>query len=207
MDEIFPPRDGVDFSKLKLTTEGEYSVTYKKDAERITNIMKSTIGNLSDKTITDVTGCVGGDTINFALNFKTVHTIEKNAENYDTLVNNVNQYSLKNVFIHKGDSTEIFDWKTNVLYIDPPWGGPDYKTKKDLDLFMSSKRLDEWIEEILLRKNRPDYIFLKLPQNFNFKRFNFLSNVDSIKPYRIRSYVLVGISVHIPKKLIQNEIV
>ena len=199
MDEIFPFKEGIDFTKLKLTPEGEYSVTYKKDAERIMNIIKSTVGNTNDKTITDATGCVGGDTINFALNFQTVHSIEKNSENFQALENNVKQYSLKNVFLHKGDSVELFDWDTDVLYIDPPWGGPEYKTKKDLDLFMSSKRIDEWIEEILISKNRPSFIFLKLPQNFNFNRFNFLSNVDLIKPYRIRSYILIGINVHMPK--------
>lgn len=199
MEEIFPYKEGVDFTKLKLTKEGEYSVTHKKDAERIMNIIKTTVGNITDKNITDVTSCVGGDTINFALNFKVVYAVEKNDENHEALVNNVDVYSLKNVFVRKGDSVKLFDWKTNVLYIDPPWGGPEYKTKKDLDLFMSSKRLDDWLEEILIRKNRPEYIFLKLPQNFNFNCLNFLSNVESIKPYRIRGYILIGITVHMPK--------
>jgi hypothetical protein len=80
--------------------------------------------------------------------------------------------------------------------LDPPWGGKDYRQHTDLDLYMSDKRLDVWLEEILHRKNRPNYIVLKLPSNYNFKRFNFLVNVDSIKPYQIRSYVLVIISVH-----------
>lgn len=199
MEEIFPYKEGLDYTKLLLTKEGEYSVTKKKDAERIVNIMKNVVGDLNSKTITDATGCVGGDTINFALNYHTVHSIELNDENYKALENNIQTYALKNVFIHKGSSVEIFDWKSDVLYIDPPWGGPDYKTKKNLDLFMSSKRIDIWLEDILLKKMRPSYIVLKLPQNFNFRRFNFLSNVDRIKPYRIRSYILVVITVHMPK--------
>lgn len=199
MEEIFPFQEGLDYTKLLLTKEGEYSVTKKKDAERIINIMRNVIGNLKTKTITDATGCVGGDTINFALNFNIVHSVELNDENHKVLENNVKTYALKNVFIHKGDSVSLFNWNTDVLYVDPPWGGPDYKTKKNLDLFMSSKRIDIWIEEILLKKIRPNYIIIKLPQNFNFKRFNFLSNVEHIKPYRIRSYILVVITVHMPK--------
>lgn len=199
MEEIFPFQDGLDYTKLLLTKEGEYSVTKKKDAERIINILKNVIGNLKSKTITDASGCVGGDTISFGLNFNTVHSIEINPENYKALENNVQTYALKNVFLHKGDSVKLFNWNTDVLYLDPPWGGPDYKNKKNLDLYISSKRIDLWFEEILLKKIRPQFIVVKLPQNFNFKRFNFLSNVEHIKPYRIRSYILVVITVHMPK--------
>jgi hypothetical protein len=199
MEEIFPFQEGLDYAKLLLTKEGEYSVTKKKDAERIIKIMRNVVGDLKSKTITDATGCVGGDTINFALNYNTVHSIEINPENFKALENNVQTYSLKNVFMYNGNAIEIFNWNCNVLYVDPPWGGPDYKTKKNLDLYMSSKRIDVWFEEILLKKMRPNYIIVKLPQNFNFRRFNFLSNVEHIKPYRIRSYILVVITVHMPK--------
>ena len=198
MEDVFPLKEHIDFTKLKLTAEGEYSVTRRRDADRIINIIKQVVGDLKSKTITDATGCVGGDTIHFGLNFEHVQTIELKKENYDVLVNNVGVYGLSNVTFYNSDATETFNWKTDVLYIDPPWGGPQYRDKKDLDLYMSTKRLDQWLEEILLRKNRPSYIFLKLPENYNFKRFNFLSNVNYIKPYRIRKYILVCITVHPP---------
>lgn len=199
MDEVFPLQEGIDYTKLKLTPEGEYSVTRRRDGDRILNIMRSVLGDLKTKSITDATGCVGGDTIQFGLQFQLVHSIEVNSENFEALHNNVSVYNLQNVILHKGDSTNIFNWHTDALYIDPPWGGPEYHTQKILDLYMSSKRIDLWLEEILLRKNRPSNIFIKLPHNYNFPRFNFLSNVDRIKPYRIRSYVLVEITVHKPK--------
>jgi predicted RNA methylase len=199
MDEVFPLREGIDYKKLKLTEEGEYSVTRRRDADRIISVLNSNIKDIKSKSITDSTGCVGGDTIHFALNFKKVDSIEINSKNFEALRNNVNVYGLTNVSFHLGNSISIFDWKTDVLYIDPPWGGPNYKDTPNLDLYMSSKRIDEWVEEILLRKNRPDYIVLKLPQNFNFKRFNFLSNIEIIRPYRIRSYILLIITVHMPK--------
>jgi hypothetical protein len=199
MDEVFPLREGIDYKSLKLTEEGEYSVTRRRDADRIITIMKTLLKDTKMKTITDSTGCVGGDTIHFALNFQKVDSIELNPSNFKALQNNVAVYGLNNVTLHLGDALTVFNWKTDVLYIDPPWGGPTYKDSKNLDLFMSSKRIDEWLEEILLRKTRPGHIVLKLPQNFNFTRFNFLSNVDYIKPYRIRSYILIVITVHMPK--------
>jgi predicted RNA methylase len=200
MEDVFPLKQGIDYTKLTLTEEGSYSVTRRRDADRILTAMKQILHTLDNKSITDATGCVGGDTIHFGLNFKQVESIELKKENYLALKNNVSIYGLTNVNFHLGDATELFNWKTDVLYVDPPWGGPDYKEKKDLDLYMSSKRIDKWLEEILLRKNRPNYIFLKLPSNYNFKRLNFLSNVEYIKPFRIRSYILVAINVHVPNQ-------
>jgi predicted RNA methylase len=199
MDEVFPLRQGIDYTKLKLTNEGEYSVTRRRDADRILSILKGILKDTKTKTITDATGCVGGDTIHFGINFQKVDSIEINEANFEALKNNISVYGLQNVTLHLGDSTKIFNWKTDVLYIDPPWGGPNYKDAKNLDLFMSNKRIDEWLEEIMLRKNRPNYIVLKLPYNYNFTRLNFLSNVDFIKPYRIRSYLLVVVTTHMPK--------
>lgn len=199
MDEVFPLREGIDYKRLQLTEEGKYSVTRRRDADRIVSIIKSNLRDIKNRTITDATGCVGGDTIHFALHFQKVDSIEINPENFKALTNNVSVYGLTNVDLHLGDAVTMFNWKTDVLYVDPPWGGPNYKDAKNLDLYMSTRRIDQWLEEILLRKNRPYYIVLKLPQNFNFTRFNFLSNVDLIKPYRIRSYVLIVIVVHMPK--------
>jgi 16S rRNA G966 N2-methylase RsmD len=132
------------------------------------------------------------------LHFGHVHSIEMNNENFRALTNNVGVYGLNNVTLYHEDCVKIFNWNTNVLYIDPPWGGKDYKKNKNLDLYLSNKRLDCWLDEILSRKNRPQFIILKLPANYNFKRFNFLINVDTIRPYQIRSYVLVIITVHNP---------
>ena len=196
MDDLFPHKEGIDYSKLKLTVEGSYSITRRRDANRIMDVLHNVFKDTGNMTITDVTSCIGGDTLNFAIHFKHVHSIELKDDNFKALTNNVDVYKFNNVTLYHGDSIQIFNWNTNVLYIDPPWGGKDYKKHKNLDLVLSNVRLDAWIEIILLRKNRPQYIILKLPENYNFNRLNFLSNVDTIRPYRIRSYVLVIITVH-----------
>lgn len=199
MDEVFPLREGIEYQKLRLTTEGAYSITRRRDADRILSIISKTVGGLKTKTITDATACNGGDTIHFALNSRYVNSIELNEENFKVLQNNIEVYGLENVTLHHGDCTTVFNWKTDLLFVDPPWGGPSYKESETLELYLSGKRLDEWLEEVLLRKIRPAYIFLKLPHNYNFNRLNFLSNIETIKPYRIRNYILVSIVVHMPK--------
>lgn len=199
MDEVFPLQEGIDYTKLVLTPEGEYSVTRRRDADRMLHVIAKVVGDLKTKTVTDATGCVGGDTIQFGLRCRFVNSIELNEENFKALQNNVNVYGLENVTLHHGDCTKVFNWKTDILFVDPPWGGPNYKENETLELFLAEKRLDEWLEEVLLKKIRPKYIFLKLPHNYNFKRLNFLSNIEYIKPYRIRNYILVSIVVHMPK--------
>ena len=90
--------------------------------------------------------------------------------------------------MYNGDSTKIFNWKTNVLYIDPPWGGPDYREKTNIDLYMGTYRLDEYIHHI---KRLADYIFLKVPSNYNFNR---LDGFD-FKRFQIRKFFLVWIKL------------
>lgn len=198
MEDLFPRKEGLDYAKLKITDEGLYSITRWRDADKIMNVLRYVLKNINNMTITDATACIGGDTLNFASSFEHVHSIEVSDDNFNVLTNNVNIYGFKNVTLYHGDSTQIFNWNTDVLYIDPPWGGKDYKKHKNLDLKLSSKRLDVWLEGVLSRKNRPQYVVLKLPVNYNFNRLNFLINVDNIRPYRIRSYVLVIITVHCP---------
>lgn len=195
MEEIFPRRD-VDYSKLQLTPEGTYSVTRRRDADHILSIMASNIGNLKDKSITDATACVGGDTINFALNFREVHSIEYSKENFDALSNNVNVYGVTNVSLYLGDCMKLYNWASDVLYIDPPWGGPNYRNLERVELFLDSTRLDVWLEDVLSGPYRPSFVFLKVPSNYNSIPLQFLPNVKSVRSFKIRSYILVCVSIY-----------
>lgn len=185
MEEFFPKKSGVDYSKLKLTPEGEYSITKRKDGDVLLKHMRSILKTFKDKHITDLTGNVGGDTILFGLHFKKVDSIEMNHENFEALQNNVDVFGLKNVKLHEGDSTKLFNWKTDVLYIDAPWGGPDYKQHKELDLYLGEKRVDEFVKEVLTRQNRPEYVFMKVPRNYKFDRF------ETVEKFKIRGFYLI----------------
>jgi predicted RNA methylase len=192
---IFPEKEEVDYTKLLLTPEGEYSITKRADGKRILQRMTSVMGSLSNKHITDLTGNVGGDTILFGLHFKSVDSIEYKEDNFDALKNNVNVFKLKNVNLHFGDSTKLYNWYTDVLYIDPPWGGPDYKQKEDLDLYLGGKRLDLFVKYVLKQTWRPKYIFLKLPRNYNFERLESLDRVTKQYNFTIRGFNLFALEV------------
>jgi hypothetical protein len=158
-------------------------------------IIKNTVCDCETKSITDATGCIGGDTLNFAGVFREVHSIELNIDNYEALKNNVGVYGFTNISLYHGDCTEVYKWASDVLYIDPPWGGPNYRTIENLNLYLGKIRLDEWLEDIMSGPYRPSFIFLKVPLNYNSKPLQFLSNVRGICHFRIRSYNLICITV------------
>lgn len=192
---MFPEKDGIDYSLLQITPEGEYSMTRKTDGKRMLAKMISVIGNTQNKSIIDLTGNVGGDTILFGMNFDHVCSIELEKDNFKALKNNVEVFKLDNVNIINGDSTEIFFWRVNVVYIDPPWGGPEYKHKENLDLFLGTQRLDTYLKFLLNEPWRPDYIFLKLPRNYNFERLVNLPNITKEHKFNIRNFFLICLEV------------
>ena len=191
MENVFPYKDDTDYTKLKMTPEGLYSITRRRDGEKMIGFIKSKIPDIQKLSVTDATACVGGDTILFSLYFKKVDSIEWKRDNSVALRNNVEVFGVKNVTLHEGDSTKVFNWKTDVLYIDPPWGGPNYYKNHQLDLFIGSYRVDVWIEEILKQENPPKYVILKLPNNYNFSRLQFLPSIHTMHTYMIRRFVVV----------------
>lgn len=191
---MFPEKAGVDYEQLKLTPEGEYSITKRHDSKKIIQYMRSLVGSLKGKTVADLTGNVGGDTIMFGLNFKHVDSYEWTPENFDVLKHNVGVYDLKNVTLHQGDSTELFHKHVDVLYMDPPWGGPEYKEKKELDLLMGKKTVSEYLKDVTEAEWKPGYIFIKVPANFMFDSLKILP-VKKILKFKIRGFYLVGMHI------------
>jgi len=168
--------------RLKLTEEGRYSYTRPQDSKEIIKVMKDILGDLKTKTITDATANIGGDTIAFARHFKHVIAIEIKSDNFEALRENTQRF--QNVELIHGDSIKLYT-HTDVLYIDAPWGGPDYKLKESIDLFLGDIRLDEWIAKL-----NKVFIFLKVPCNYNFDRLDTFKYVK----YKIRKFYLVFIA-------------
>jgi 16S rRNA G966 N2-methylase RsmD len=195
----FPYKSGVSMKDIQLTEEGKYSYTKRKDGDITIDFLHKNIGDLKDLTILDGTGNIGGDTILFGLNFKQVHSIEIDKDNFDALKHNVSLYKLSNVTLHHGDSTKLFDkYESDVVYFDPPWGGPDYKTKKDLDLYLGKHRIDLFIKNDILSEKasyKPKYIVLKLPFNYNWFRLKHIKDIESSSLLKIRNYRILILKV------------
>jgi 16S rRNA G966 N2-methylase RsmD len=145
--------------------------------------------------VVDTTANVGSDTLRFSQMFKSVDSFEINPENAEALKNNVAVFGAKNVNVFVADSTKEFDWETDVIYADPPWGGPDYYKQKNLDLMMGDVRVDSWLRERIESDEPPKYIILKVPQNYNFARIKSLG-VKSSDTKRIGNIVVIFMEVY-----------
>lgn len=200
----FPKVFGVDYDNLRITDEGMYSLTKHIDSVAIIRAMKNIIGeeNIGGLTIMDGTANVGGDTIRFGMYFKSVIGVELDDDNFNVLNHNVNVYSskLNNISVIKGDILDESIYKqvhTDVLYLDPPWGGKGYKEYEEekMVIFLSNVSLTQFIGNVLLNQVRPNYIFIKLPINYNIDSLRGMPYVNDIQVYKIRKFYLVCLLV------------
>jgi 16S rRNA G966 N2-methylase RsmD len=178
--------------KLMMTNKGIYSITKYDDAQWITDCIIDTICPQVNKeetnilygyNIIDATACIGGNTINFAKYFFNVIAIELNKIHYSVLKNNINALNINNVTIHEGNFLDIIkekNIKSDIIFIDPPWGGFQYKVHKYFNLKLGNIPINEVIEKLLVDF---EYVVLKAPINLNL---NMLK--DEITFYKMNIY-------------------
>ncbi len=123
---------------------------------------------LIDKTVLDAFGCVGGNTIAFARYCKKVYMIELDKKRIKMAENNVRVYGVhdKIEFIHGDYFDEAPKIKADVIYLDPPWGGPDYKDLKEFKLDNFSPNGHDILN--LAFKYFPQVV-MRIPRNFDLK--------------------------------------
>lgn len=166
---FFQKETGVQMEQLQFTDEASYSITKPEKAQLIRNIIQKHLLELhkkiEDSTITDATACVGGDTLHFSKQFNMVNAVEINPIHCKMLQNNIGVYKRRNVHVHCADYTKVYHkLHQDVVFIDPPWGGPSYKKKKIVKLQLSNVPLYKMIQKI---SNRAKLIVLKTPTNFD----------------------------------------
>jgi predicted RNA methylase len=161
--------------KLKLDDEALYSVTDQYTADRISRDIQKRLPDI--QTITDATACVGGNTFSFSKFFKQVHAIELDYTRYQYLLHNMDVLEVNNVTCYHGDlMMESQKMVNEIIFIDPPWGGPEYKIKDNIDLYLSDVELSEVCDHI---KHSTKYIALKVPVNFN--EFGFIEKTPFLR--------------------------
>jgi len=179
--------------KIKLDEEALYSTTDQVTADKITRDILNYIPKFS--TITDATACIGGSTYSFAQSFSNVIAIENNKDRFDYLQYNMNILTSSQSSLNNFHNThcniynklqQLHNYSNNVecrfgdaliecqkqfqdaIFIDPPWGGPEYKTLDKVQLYLSGLPLHEVCEKIY---KYTDYIILKVPVNFDEMAF------------------------------------
>ncbi|XP_058899391.1 trimethylguanosine synthase [Kogia breviceps] len=149
---------------IKLDREGWFSVTPEKIAEHIA-------GRVSQPfpcgTVVDAFCGVGGNTIQFALTGKRVIAVDIDPVKIELARNNAEVYGVadKIEFIC-GDFMQLASrLKADVVFLSPPWGGPDYATAEVFDI--STMMSPGGFEIFRLSQKITNNIIYFLPRNAN----------------------------------------
>jgi 16S rRNA G966 N2-methylase RsmD len=157
-----------------LDDEALFSTTDQLTADKIACDILKFLPKTS--TITDATACIGGSAYSFSQVFEKVYAIELDSTRFKHMVHNFEQLNCKNVHCINGDAlNEVKSIHQDVIFIDPPWGGPEYKAKAKLTLYLSGVNIAEAC--IAYSKTIP-YVVLKVPTNFDESTF-----MESIKAH------------------------
>ena len=191
MEKLFPKKNGVNLSKVQLSPNSSYSITPQTDVKYIDKILKKHIPR-NNLVIVDATGNVGGDTINFALNPQVsyVVSVEINKDTFENLKHNVNLYNLTDkVTLLNNDSSKLLEeckLKGDVLYIDAPWGGKDYKKFAQMNLYLGTQTLSNVIKNTY-KCQTFNYIMIKVPYNYKIKSILDLHKTTNMHIYKIKT--------------------
>ena len=141
---------------------------------------------MSANKILDMTAGCGGNILSFCNYFNHVIGIECNINRFNILENNLKCYDFNNYTIHCDDSLKYIDDSIDVFFIDPPWGGPDYKNMNTMEIGLSGFN----IANIMYLMPCNKLIVLKLPFNYNLiilSKYNIVLNIP------IRNIIIIFI--------------
>jgi 16S rRNA G966 N2-methylase RsmD len=184
--DYFPEKN----SEILIDDVGKYSISKPYAVEKITNIIKKNI-NPYNLTITDGFACIGGDTLGFSRIFKHVNSNELDETRFKYLQHNMNLFDRKNITFYNKDYFELVkEIKQDVIYLDPPWGGVDYKNEKKIKIVIGDKKFEDLCRTIVNEK-LCKLLILKLPFNYD---------LDELKTFcKTRIYLLGRILIVIIK--------
>jgi 16S rRNA G966 N2-methylase RsmD len=172
--KVFPETEK--YNDLKYDNEGLWSITHPEDADLISEIIKKFVKehenqNVSDLVIFEGTAGLGGNIFSFSKYFKKTIGVELDEKRFEMLKSNLSCYNFDNVEVINGDCINYLKNDYDIYFFDPPWGGPKYKSKESIDLYLGNYNLTEVVN--MIPKNK--YIVFKLPFNFNL---NLLKDYD-----------------------------
>ena len=123
--------------------------------------------DLKDCTIVDANAGVGGNSVFFCKYCKFVYCIDTELEAITYLEHNLKEFENKTIINENClDVLKIITY--DIIFFDPPWGGPNYKFRKNVQLYLSGINVNKIIESLYFSCNM---IILK-------KFINFLINYN-----------------------------
>lgn len=172
---LFQKLKDIDVTKVRMTDIGVYSVTPWREAHLISRwitqfykgekaVLKA---NGETLRVTDATANVGGNTLSFHLNGFSVNAVENDKLTAEILKHNLEVYKIDSKNVHNCDYVSVYEtFVQDVVFIDAPWGGSNYKLAKSLSLYLSGVNVSDLCAN-LLEEKKASLVALKVPFNFN----------------------------------------
>ncbi|XP_067330005.1 trimethylguanosine synthase isoform X2 [Channa argus] len=148
---------------IRLDREGWFSVTPERIAEHIALRVKSSF--LDSQLVIDAFCGVGGNAIQFALTGKRVLAIDIDPGRLELAWHNATVYNVADrIDFLQGDFLQLAPrLRGDVVFLSPPWGGPDYLTAEVFDIRTMME--PDGFEIFRLAKLISDNIVYFLPRN------------------------------------------
>jgi hypothetical protein len=181
-------KDKKKLNKLRLTRYSMYATSLPDHTEFLLDVLKCYFTDLRNLVVTDATACIGGNSRIFVGKFKHVNIIDISKLHIDILKHNFKILGIDKI----GGFTIINDnyltigpcLKQDIIFIDAPWGGVDYKLQNNKSLYlkdMYGKTVD--INDLIIYTlhDKAKMIVLKVPKTYDTTVFDELSLFKSIK--------------------------
>ena len=166
--KLFPPGA----RRLRVSNVSLYSMTRPDIAKSIARHIASLEGVEADRAVvTDAFANVGGAAIALARKFARVRCCERDPLHCRMLHDNVAAYGLADkVDIFGGDYLRVIGhWSSDVVFLDPPWGGPAYIHQNKLRLMVNGRIHVGSIIKFLLKHRLAKWVVLLLPPNLDIE--------------------------------------
>ena len=170
------------YNKLLFTEESIYSSSKIEGSKLLKNIISENFSN-KDITITDGTANIGTDSIFLSNYFNKINSVEISNINYNALANNVNVFEKTNINTILGDIIIVIEnLIQDVIYIDAPWGGRDYKKNDKMKLFLGNLEILDFYKKF---RNKAKVFIFKVPYNYDLDYLKtYINNKIIIYPFK-----------------------
>jgi hypothetical protein len=161
--------------------------------------------DISNKTLTEASACIGGNSWSFADKVKNINLVEIDANNFKALKHNM-EVMFNNGSFNTGKNISFFNDNYikirdeiggDIIFYDPPWGGVDYKNEPQVGYSYGGKFYT--IEDMAKKsfyKVPPELIVFRVPTSSNVLNsdYKYETTVDFNDLYGKAIYKLIFLS-------------
>lgn len=162
----------------EITGQGVYSCTPEDHFAVLVKVLDTYFPEWKTWKIIDACACVGADTLHFARSCKEVLAIEKSPQEFTILQKNISTSS--NITGVQGTCIDYLQEKSDMIYFDPPWGGPGYRERKEIPKCDEREVTD--IAKEIIRQTPERVVILKVPDYIDMR-------IQGVNRFRINLFV------------------